>query len=785
MKFALRDNIRNRRYYFRMVLIFFIVSYIPALVLSIYYYERASSIITKGLEDSHDQYLMQIAETVDIVIENIIDSAEQMATDELYSEYSAFPKRSYFRTFQNHYNQDEIQRYYEYLELRKRIYNQIELHSFTNEYIHSIYFYDKSEREVFPSDGISHEIDVFSDRGWLSVVQEKKILPYIMEPRYIIDGATKQELLVLTLIYRAFESDSYFIFNIDVEYFYTSMFEKLNWGESVSFFVFSQELSPILFSPSEEDLVNQVSSLIKTDDTPGISEFMLQGTSFQVNNYESTKLNWKFISLLNPTEYYLELNGIQYNVILFTGGILLFIALLILFLGRILYRPIDRLIESLNRDSGVKFVSGKRNEGELGRIQNYVESTRTKNLKLETKLSLSIPAYKEKFLHGLLEGQGGGWNKIIDDMKSFNIQLKPENLVIMMFVVDPTLHTDSEENSASELVSEFLRNMVSDEPVEFISFEQNKGVLILNNEKSDYAQCLSLGNSLVKEIQKQISGYPIMGISTICPSIMNLNQAYLEAEEAILYRMIFGRDKVIPYQEILSDSVNWREDLFPVDIIAAFSESLTQGDEASVLQKISYLFEKLYENRHVLSYNQVQHFYVQILTKIISVTQKQERLFSYSGDQEEDYYVILMGLKNFEIVREWFIEIAGKAARGIAEFHSERDNTYVSEVILILEKEYKENINLNSVADTLNLNPFYVSRLFKNTTGVNFTDYLTDIRINKAKELLLKEKLPIKEIGELVGYDSSNYFIRVFKKKTGKTPGEYKHIHSMENLHDI
>lgn len=83
-------------------------------------------------------------------------------------------------------------------------------------------------------------------------------------------------------------------------------------------------------------------------------------------------------------------------------------------------------------------------------------------------------------------------------------------------------------------------------------------------------------------------------------------------------------------------------------------------------------------------------------------------------------------------------------------------------------------VSLDSISDILNINSSYFSQLFKKSFGVNFVDYLTELRINAAKELLKDPFLTMAEVAEMVGYESPNYFTRVFKKNTGITPTEYR-----------
>lgn len=84
------------------------------------------------------------------------------------------------------------------------------------------------------------------------------------------------------------------------------------------------------------------------------------------------------------------------------------------------------------------------------------------------------------------------------------------------------------------------------------------------------------------------------------------------------------------------------------------------------------------------------------------------------------------------------------------------------------------DISLDSVSEILHINASYFSVQFKQAFGVNFVEYLTDLRITAAKELLQDPLRSTAEIAGMVGYDSANYFTRAFKKKVGLTPTEFR-----------
>ncbi len=104
----------------------------------------------------------------------------------------------------------------------------------------------------------------------------------------------------------------------------------------------------------------------------------------------------------------------------------------------------------------------------------------------------------------------------------------------------------------------------------------------------------------------------------------------------------------------------------------------------------------------------------------------------------------------------------------------EISNSIVKQVVLIIKRSYMEDLTLDILAEELSITASYLSRLFKDKTGVNFKDYLKDFRINIAKNKLKHSDLKIYEIAEDIGYRDQAYFSDVFKKTVGCSPKEYR-----------
>lgn len=107
----------------------------------------------------------------------------------------------------------------------------------------------------------------------------------------------------------------------------------------------------------------------------------------------------------------------------------------------------------------------------------------------------------------------------------------------------------------------------------------------------------------------------------------------------------------------------------------------------------------------------------------------------------------------------------------------QHDNAYsapVQEAIQYLESRIHEQVTLRDMADHLHLNASYFSVLFKEQTGLTFTEYMTRRRVQRAKELLTSTRATVAEIAELVGYQTDKYFVKVFRQIEGVSPGHYR-----------
>jgi len=150
-----------------------------------------------------------------------------------------------------------------------------------------------------------------------------------------------------------------------------------------------------------------------------------------------------------------------------------------------------------------------------------------------------------------------------------------------------------------------------------------------------------------------------------------------------------------------------------------------------------------------------------------------------------DYAIEAMHIKAFDyLLKPWkeeklceLINTAIENVRSVQKtdsiVHSQKD--VIKDYI---DRNYKKDISAKDVAGILGYSDVYFSKVFKQLFDDNFINYLTKIRIDRAKVLLKDVSFNIKEVGKSVGYADSNYFTKVFKRSVGMSPSEYRSKHN-------
>lgn len=151
------------------------------------------------------------------------------------------------------------------------------------------------------------------------------------------------------------------------------------------------------------------------------------------------------------------------------------------------------------------------------------------------------------------------------------------------------------------------------------------------------------------------------------------------------------------------------------------------------------------------------------------------------GASEEEVFGINMAyfekirtVRSFEEMAFLLAKVTRRFSDCVFDLQEVKHADVMHKALRYFNEHYAEKISLESVADWVHLSPSYFSRLFKAEMKMNFSAYLSQLRVEKGKRLLADRSIPLVEVAGRAGFDDQSYFTKVFKKTTGLSPGAYR-----------
>ena len=142
----------------------------------------------------------------------------------------------------------------------------------------------------------------------------------------------------------------------------------------------------------------------------------------------------------------------------------------------------------------------------------------------------------------------------------------------------------------------------------------------------------------------------------------------------------------------------------------------------------------------------------------------------------KDYLRKIETLNNLDDLGRWLTNVMHKFVSFIFDFADVKHVDIIFKVIQYVKDHYREKITLDDVASHVYLSRSYLSKVFNEELGCNFTTYINRLRIENSKALLLNNSINIVDVAFMVGFDDQSYFTKVFKKNAGISPGKYREL---------
>ena len=276
-----------------------------------------------------------------------------------------------------------------------------------------------------------------------------------------------------------------------------------------------------------------------------------------------------------------------------------------------------------------------------------------------------------------------------------------------------------------------------------------------------------------KLLDERLNCTATAGIGTILSRPGQIRQSYLEAEEALQHKFLYGNSS-----DIFFASRNHPSEAADYDYISSMQtivSSIVSGNPTRAIEEAGKSFSPgsrpVYASMHSFTINNIIFGCIELLSAV------NLSLYEVFPDFSAVYKELISSGSDPEL----HARLAG-LIRQVSNLYSlsknsltGSENPIVSDAKAYIEKHYSDcRLHLSHIAEALSVSSCYLSNIFKQETGKTYIDFLTSVRIKKAKEFLADPQVKVYEVCYLAGYDNPTYFSTLFKRRTGCTPTEYR-----------
>lgn len=714
-------------------------------------------------------------------------SAEYMSNSARNFSFSVFNNNEFFPLMYQDQDSDSMK----FLTPLNKLRSLIEM----NPFVHSVYIYNNKldtyytamlmnayKSSDFPDSEIVSMINNHSEFNGEFKPVPRKIAGQVGAPEanvytYMLGDLSSRDNTVMGAV----------VVNVKSDYL-QNMIEKLRFQNSIfDGDVFIVDNNGNMISNENRSLflsnVSKLSYIEKImNETRPSGSFFDEKSGQMVFFVSSEVLGWKFVKTVPYEAIVAHIDEMKVFTIWLCIGLLAIALLVSVLLSRRLYLPLYQLVEKVKGQTGAD-DSKKMKGDEISILSFAFHQSQLKAIRLEQAELEKLSEQKRDFLKQILTNDGMNSDELQRSLSGkFKLQVDlRQSYIVVLLSIDRFLefrakHTAKDrELFRYSLINAVHEVMLGEFANEVFEVDEDKIVIIAN--VMGYDKYEAIKNVLEVNIHKirtwsdenlRIKFTTAYGY--VCDDFARLKDSYEEVRNISNYRLIFGTGATLTPETIKYQ--NFEKYILPVTLEKQLSEAIVNGNAeaagkclAAFIEEVStysydtvissffYLNYSIYNTMNVIEGNSIYKFHVDF-NDFAEKVAKQETI----TDIHRLYSQLFAQI--FEVVNE---------------SKSKRPSKLIDMIKNLIESNYKDkSLCLESVASTLNMSKIYLGKIFREYCGLSVADYIMNIRIQKAVELLHENVKPMSEIIEEIGIENMHYFYKVFKAKVGTSFSEYK-----------
>lgn len=430
-------------------------------------------------------------------------------------------------------------------------------------------------------------------------------------------------------------------------------------------------------------------------------------------------------------------------------------------------KPLQRLVRMIAQ--GGESEQPKKRDA-YGMIEDTITELMHNNEELHVKIKEQQPYVRSAFFERLLKGGFYTRNDIDVSLQHIGIRPKsPYHAVALLHLRanDDAISKDilEELNVKRIVMNEMLRGLLPD-GVYPHDVDEDKIALLYTSDAGNAERCKSQLNELLREIsgkmEEQLSQQPLIGVGGIYESTFDVSRSYEEARQALHGVKRMSQSGPIYYDGLPQTAKAY---YYPQDAEQRLINFVKAGNAEEAGKLLANLYEINVHERH-LSLTMLRLLAFEMLGSIVKLS---EQLAIQDERMKQRLEAVLKldadkGIEQFyPLITSTYMDICSI----VHERKKSHNEGLKEDVIRFIHERYMDpSFSLTTLSDQFHVSEAYFSAFFKEQTGVNFSEYLENVRMGQAKRLLT-EGLAVNEIAQKVGYNSLNTFSRAFKRANG------------------
>ncbi|NOU85713.1 helix-turn-helix domain-containing protein [Paenibacillus sp. LMG 31460] len=725
--------------------------------------------LEQDLKNTHIALLKQIDDKIEIVFRQTERDLLNMSQE---LEYVYFMYDSY---------DDAAQKYSNFFGLSNKLKTVVH----TNELFTSIFLYSEVSGDIL-TDKTYMKRDVSED-NWLATYIKMKGHSKWLTTHKVWDGEKEQDVVTLIRSYPSISSPEYrkglVAINISEDVLYRMIKDVYEEDHGGHTFIIDDQANIVTHDDSTQ-LYKNLSDIsyiqqILSHNGSGHFTVKMEGIEQSIFYTASNYTGWRIVSVIPKSKVYQPLESTRSLMIAFAVGMVLLALTVLFYVNRRTFKPLDRLVGKMS--GALKPVhpehESMRSVVGLGYLETVFDQMFVDREQLEKQVRDSKPVLKWRIILDMLSGYRTEYASVRHHLEFTGIHLFSERFVVCTAEIgkeggvspkDETLYTYALCNVAEELMNMEHSGAAVDLGAGFaaIVFSFAEGDM-----EQNHLRALAVLELVLDVMKRQFGLQVTIGVGRCYQDMKDIPISYEESQKALQYKMVIGRHSVISIEDLGTDNQDYYRMIKMTDRIA---EALKQTENEKLEGYITELFQEAVNGS--LSPDLIKQLSYDLIMKslqvVASVGINTEETLEEMGNLHQRIHQCDNWQDAQRIVKTILERLAGK----IEGKRSQRgNNKTIDKLLPYIREHYRDSgFSLELLSEKFQLNPTYISKLFKEYTEKNFIDYLIEIRINASKELLVVKNRKINDIAERVGYTNTRSYLRAFKKYTGMTPTEYR-----------